>query len=75
MKLLSKKQAKKPNVLELSDPERVILVKAAREQLKQKIIEAKLWQSLLAVENLAVNGSTVTNEKRQPGVFRLENVI
>jgi hypothetical protein len=75
MKLLSKKQAKKPNVLELSDPERVILVKAAREQLKQTITEARLWQSLLAVENLAVNGNMIVNEKRQPGVFRLENVI
>lgn len=75
MKLLNKKQAKKPNILELSDPERVILVKAAREQLKQSIIEAKLWQSLLAIENLAVNGSMVINEKRQLGVFCIENVI
>ncbi len=75
MKLLSKKQAKKPNILELSDPERVMLVKEAREQLKQAIIEAKLWQSLLAIENLAVNGSMVINEKRQPDGFCLEHVI
>ncbi len=75
MKLLNKKQAKKPNILELSDPDKVRLMKEAREQLKQTVIEAKLWQSLLAVENLAVNGSMVINEKHRPGGFCLENVI
>ena len=75
MKLLNKKHAKKSNVLELSDPERIKLMKEAREQLKQTVIEAKLWQSLLEVENLAVNGSMVINEKHQIGGFCLENVI
>lgn len=75
MKLLNKKHAKKPNILELSDPEKVILVKKAKEHLKQTITEAKLWQSLLAIESLAVNGSMVINEKRQLGVFCIENVI
>jgi hypothetical protein len=75
MKLLNKKQARKPNVLELSDPERVILMKEAREKFKQTIIEAKLWQSLLEIESLAVNGSMIINEKQQIGGFCLENMI
>jgi len=75
MKLQNKKQSKKPNLLELSNPERVQLVKKAREQLKQTIIEAKLWQSLLEVENLAVNGTTVYDDKQPLQGFYLENKV
>ncbi len=75
MKPLNKRQSRKPNLLELSSPEKVLLIKKARKQLKQTIIEAKLWQSLLEVENLAVNGNTVYDDKQPLRGFCLENMV
>lgn len=75
MKLLNRKAAKKMNLLELSDPERVKLMKAAREHLKQTAIEAKLWQSLVEVENLAVNGNMIRGDKQQLNRFCMENIV
>jgi hypothetical protein len=55
----NKKKLKKPNLLEMSNHERTQLVKEVREKLRQKITEAKLWQSLLEAENLTINGNIV----------------
>ena len=55
----NKKKLKKLNVLEMSKHERTQLIKEVREKLRQKTIEAKLWQSLFEAENLTINGNVV----------------
>jgi hypothetical protein len=75
MRLLNKKQSKKTNLLELSEPEKIVLLKKAKEELKETIIEAKLWHALLGVENVAVNGNIIYNEKQQLSGLCLENMI
>jgi hypothetical protein len=75
MKLMNRKQAKKRNLLELSEPDKVKLMRAAREQLKQSAMEAKLWNSLLEMESLAVNGNLVYNDKQVLKGLCLENMI
>jgi hypothetical protein len=65
MRMHNKKKSKKTNLLELSEPEKVILLKKAKEEFKETIIEAKLWHKLLEVENIAVNGNIVYSEKQQ----------
>jgi len=61
----NKKKLKKLNLLEMSNHERIKLVKEVREKLRQRITEAKLWRSLLEAENLTVNGNVVY-ESNQP---------
>jgi len=54
-----KKKSKKSDLLKMSKQERIQLIREVREKLRQKIIEAKLWQSLLDTENLTINGNIV----------------
>ena len=51
------------------------LVKEVGETLRQKIKEAKLWQSLLETENLTVNGNVVFKENQQLSGFTFKNRI
>ena len=71
----NKKKLKKLNLLEMSNHERIQLIKEVREKLRQKTVEAKLWQSLLEVENLTVNGNIVYKENQQLSGFYLRNRI
>jgi len=71
----SKKKSKKLNLLEMPNPERVKFIKEVREILQQKIVEAKLWQSLLEIENLVINGNIVYRGDEQLSGFSLENKI
>ena len=50
---------KKLNLLEMPDPEKVKLIRKAREELKQRTIETKLMQSFLEAENIIINGNIV----------------
>jgi len=59
------KKNKKLDLLEMSNPERMKLIKEVKEKLQQKMAEAKLWQSLLNAENLTINGNTVCKEDAQ----------
>ena len=61
----NKKKLKKLNLLEMSKHERTQLIKEVREKLRQKVTEAKLWQSLLEAESLTINGDVVY-ESNQP---------
>jgi hypothetical protein len=71
----NKKKLKKLDLLEMSNPERAKLIKEVREKLRQTVMEAKLWQSLLEVENLAVNGKIVYDDKQQLSGFCFEKMI
>ena len=57
-----KDKAKKLNLLEFSDAERVKLLKEIKRNLQEKIVEAKLWKSLLEVENVVINGKVIFSE-------------
>ncbi len=59
MNLRSQKTPKKIDLLEVPDAKRIQLIKEAKETLKEKVIEAKLWQSLIEVENLKINGDMI----------------
>lgn len=59
MQLRSEKKSKKLDLLELSDVERIELIRAIRESLQQKAVEAKLWQSFVEADSLTINGKTV----------------
>jgi len=56
MNLRSRKPPKKIDLLEVPDAKKVQLIKEAKETLQEKVIEAKLWKSLVEVENLKING-------------------
>jgi hypothetical protein len=74
MKLLSRKRSKN-NILELSEPDKIRLMSKAREELKETRVEAKLWQMLLNVDNLMVNGNLVCGDKQQLSSLSLEDVL
>lgn len=71
----NKRKLKRLDLLEMPNPERIRLIKEVRKKLRQKIIEAKLWQSLLEVENLTVNGNIVYKENQQLSGFYLRNRV
>jgi hypothetical protein len=71
----NKKKLKKLDLLEMPTPERIKLIKEVKENLRQKMAEAKLWQSLLEAENLTINGKTVCKEDEQLSRFCFDNKI
>jgi len=75
MGIKGKKRPKKTNLLEMPDPERIKLIKEVREKLQQRITEAKLWQSLLEIESLTINGNMVYKGNEQLNGFCLEHKI
>jgi len=56
MTLFSKKKNKKIDLLEMSDGERIKLIRKAKENLRQKAVESKLWKTFMETENLNING-------------------
>jgi len=71
----NKKKLKKLNLLEMSNHERIQLIKEVREKLRQKTVEAKLWQSLLDAENVTINGNIVYKENQQLNGFYLRKRV
>ncbi len=59
MGIRNKKTQKKVDLLEMSDSEKVKLIKAVKESLRQKVVEAKLWQSFVEAEKLTINGQAI----------------
>jgi hypothetical protein len=53
---------KKVDLLELSESEKTNFLKEAKENLKQKLVEAKFWQSLAETERITINGQKVDFE-------------
>jgi hypothetical protein len=71
----NKRKLKKLDLLEMSHPKRIQLIKEVRERLRQKIVEAKLWQRLLEAENLTINGNTVYKENEELSGFYSKNRV
>jgi hypothetical protein len=59
MGILNKKECKKLDLLAMTDSEKIRLINEIKKNLRQKVVEAKLWQSLVTSENLTINGETV----------------
>lgn len=54
-----KRKSKKINLLELSDPEKIKMIRELKQSLQQKIDEAKFWQSFVNAESVIINGETI----------------
>jgi len=63
---------KKIDLLKMQDHERIQILREVKEQMRQKIAEAKMLQSLLDVESLTVNGNTVYRDQQLNGFFLLK---
>jgi hypothetical protein len=55
----NKKSHKKINLLDMPDSEKIKTIQELKQDLRQKIIEAKLWQSFVNAENITINGETI----------------
>jgi len=75
MGIRNKKKLKKLNLLEMSNHERNRLIKEAKETLRQKTMEAKLWQSLLEAETLTINGDIVYESSQPLNGFSFPHTI
>jgi len=57
-----KKKASKPkkvDLLKLSSSKKTRLLKKAKENLRQKLMEAEFWQSFAETERVTINGQTI----------------
>jgi hypothetical protein len=59
--MTSKKQKLKMKIdlTEMPDSEKIKVIHDLRQSLRQKIAEEKLWQCLLNMENVVINGETI----------------
>jgi hypothetical protein len=71
----NKKSTKKIDLLNMSNPERVKFISQVRKTLQQRIVETKLWQSLVEVEDLTINGNTVYRGDEQLTRFLFKTEI
>jgi hypothetical protein len=73
MGIRTKKKSKKLDLLEMPNSERMRLMREVGEALRQKIMEAKLWQSLTMAEELTINGDVVCKVDQQLNGLKLES--
>ena len=59
MKAQTKNKSKKIDLLKISDVEKIQIIRKLKEELREKAVEAKLWQSLLNTDDLIINGKTI----------------
>jgi hypothetical protein len=70
MRIKNKKNLKKVNLLELSDAEKIKIIRAVKENLRQKAVEAKLWQSFVETDNITINGEKIhCNQMSLKGIY------
>jgi hypothetical protein len=56
------KPKKEVDILKLSKSEKVHLLKEAKDNLRQKLVEARFWQSLAEIERVTINGYKIDFE-------------
>lgn len=61
----NRRKSKRINLLEMSKSERIQLIRGVKEKIRQKIIEEKLWHSLLETEKLTINGKAIFQDQEQ----------
>ncbi|HUT16855.1 MAG TPA: hypothetical protein VMW84_00980 [Acidobacteriota bacterium] len=57
-----KSKPKKVDILKLSKSEKAHLLKEAKDNLRQKLVEARFWQSLAETERVTINGYKIDFE-------------
>jgi hypothetical protein len=62
MTSFGKKKNRKIDLLEMPTTERIKLIRKVKENLRQKAVEAKLWQSFMQADNLNINGKQIQIE-------------
>jgi hypothetical protein len=67
-----KRKKKKLNLLEFPDAEKIKMLREIKKNLQEKIIEAKLWKSLLESDSVIINGRLVFSETNQLSGLYLE---
>ncbi|MGB9777951.1 MAG: hypothetical protein ACPLW8_00980 [Candidatus Bathyarchaeales archaeon] len=67
------KNSKKIDISKIPQKEKIKLIREIKEQLKEKIIEAKLWQSLIEAGTVTINGNTIFLEQDSLKGFCLGN--
>jgi len=72
---MNAKNKNRLDLLKMSSNERIQLINGVKEKLRRKIMEAKLLQSLIEVENLTINGSIVHREGQQLAGFSLKDRV
>lgn len=60
---MNTKKKRRLDLLEMSNIERIQLINRVKGKLRQKIMEAKLWHSLLEAETLTINGEVIFCEQ------------
>lgn len=61
-KRTTKSKPKKVDLLELSDSKRLLVLQEAKENLRQRMEEAKVWQSFAENDRVTINGQTIDFE-------------
>lgn len=56
---------KKIDLMELTVDERAKMISCIREKLREKMLEEKLWNSLLGMESVTLNGRQIFQEINQ----------
>lgn len=59
-------KAAKVTLLELLESKRSHAIRQTKEKLRQRVLEDKVWQWLLGLDNLTINGTVVWQEYRPP---------
>jgi len=59
MRKMKMAKPKKVDVLKPSKSEKVHLLKKAKDNLGQKLVEAKFWQSFAETERVTINGDKI----------------
>ena len=67
------KGAWKIPLLKLPRAARTKLLRKIRQKLRQKILEAKMWQELLQADDLTINGKVIWKEKQPQSRFYTGN--
>jgi hypothetical protein len=75
MALFKKKKSRRIDLLEMSESERIKLILEVKESLKQKAVEAKLWQSFMQADDLTINGEQVQREDVQLKGLSIEDLL
>jgi hypothetical protein len=75
MALFKKKKSRRIDLLEMSESERIKLILEVKESLKQKAVEAKLWQSFMQADDLTINGEQVQCDDVQLKGLSIEDLL
>lgn len=60
------RKLKKIALTEISLNKRIGFLREAKEELRQSLIEARAWRSLLEVDTLTINGIVLWKENQRP---------